>query len=70
LRLTVIVLSRTSPITISTPLAGSKDAVTAIVLVLFELRPERGLGCMALVRGGGVWFKRDCAAYRSRWPDA
>src|SRR5262245_28531272 len=66
LRLTVIVLSRLSAITVSTPLAGAKDAVTAIVLFLFELPHKRG-GRKALVWVGGARFKRDCAAYRRRW---
>src|SRR5262245_45183857 len=62
LRLIVIVLSFASPRTVSTRVLASKDAVTAIVLVLFELRSERTrLGCTALVCRGGARFKRDCA---------
>ena len=38
-RLTVIVLSRASPNTDSMPLVGSKDAVTAIVVVLSNVQP-------------------------------
>jgi hypothetical protein len=38
-RLVVITLSRVSPISVSTPVAGMKLAVTAIVLILWKVVP-------------------------------
>jgi hypothetical protein len=54
-------LSRASPNIVSTPVAGEKLAVTAIVVALLEAWPERT--CAVAVHGVRV-------EVRYRWPDA
>ncbi len=51
-RLTVMVLSRLSPNTVSTPVLGENVAVIAMVLVLTKIWPRRG--CALAVNGSSA----------------